>query len=265
MANIIGLITVNGKDILEVDADPSAGLGTPAPVASLAMWDNAGVGNVYFKTGAADTAWNTFDTTPSWDLVGNTLTGGTPATPNEFFGSTNDYDVTFRRNNLEQMRLVNGALLVGLSASLGGRLQINDATAGADLMKEILDAAGSTPIINVSRMFRVTTTNATPATFNIAVPNDRNALINVSACVRQTAGSTGAIGDGASYQRTLHASNVGGTVSIFKPQTDYTYEVAGGLNLSAVASGANVEYSAQGATNRSLTWGVRATLLITNT
>lgn len=37
MAIILGLVTVNEKDILEVDAVPSAGGGTPAPVGSLAM------------------------------------------------------------------------------------------------------------------------------------------------------------------------------------------------------------------------------------
>jgi len=38
---VVGLITVNGKDILEVDAIPSSGPGAPAPVGSLAMYDLA--------------------------------------------------------------------------------------------------------------------------------------------------------------------------------------------------------------------------------
>lgn len=59
MALILGLITVNGKDILEVDAIPSAAAGTPAPVGSIAMYDNGlGVGQEYVKIGAADTAWD---------------------------------------------------------------------------------------------------------------------------------------------------------------------------------------------------------------
>ena len=39
MAIILGLVTVNEKDILEVDAIPSAGGGTAAPVGSLAMYN----------------------------------------------------------------------------------------------------------------------------------------------------------------------------------------------------------------------------------
>lgn len=62
MANILGLVTVNEKDILEVDADPAAGGGTPAPSGSLAMWDNAGVGSEYIKIGPLDTDWDRIST-----------------------------------------------------------------------------------------------------------------------------------------------------------------------------------------------------------
>src|SRR5690242_17532182 len=44
----------------------------------------------------------------AWVLVGNALTGGTPATPVEFFGSTNNYDVVMKANNVEKLRLVAG-------------------------------------------------------------------------------------------------------------------------------------------------------------
>ncbi len=40
-----------------------------------------------------------------WALTGNALTGATPDAPNEFFGSTNDYDVIFKRNSIEYARL----------------------------------------------------------------------------------------------------------------------------------------------------------------
>lgn len=62
MANILGLITVNDKEILEVDAVPSAGAGTPAPVGSMAMFDDglAGPtsGSVYEKIGPNDVDWD---------------------------------------------------------------------------------------------------------------------------------------------------------------------------------------------------------------
>ena len=62
MANIIGRITVNEKDILEVDSDPSAGGGTAAPIGSEALLNNGGVGQMYLKIGAADTAWDAVST-----------------------------------------------------------------------------------------------------------------------------------------------------------------------------------------------------------
>lgn len=265
MANVTGLITVNSKEILEVDADPSAGAGTPASIASLAMYDNGAAGFLYIKTGAADTAWTLVDSSANdWSLAGNTLTGGGPTTPNEYFGSNNDYDVRFLRNSIEQMRLVNGALLVGLSATIGGRLQIGQTVANTDMMAEVFNA-GANQILKVSRMNRLTTVGAATATNSIAIPNDYNALVTSSACVRQTGGATGAAGDGASYIRTLHARNIAGAVTVFQQQSDYTYEVNGGLNYSGAASGANVDFTASGVANRNLTWGIYTELLITGT
>ncbi|HET9136180.1 MAG TPA: hypothetical protein VFO76_06050 [Candidatus Kapabacteria bacterium] len=52
----------------------------------------------------------------AWVLAGNALTGGTPATPVEFMGSTNNYDVVLKANNVEKLRLVSGG---GLTATGG--------------------------------------------------------------------------------------------------------------------------------------------------
>ena len=60
MANILGLITVDEVDILEVDADPSSGAGTPANCpGSIAIVKNVGGGiyELWQKTGTPDTAW----------------------------------------------------------------------------------------------------------------------------------------------------------------------------------------------------------------
>lgn len=62
MANILGLITVNNKEVLEVDASPSAGGGTPASIGSLAFLESGGVGTNYIKVGVLDTAWDTITT-----------------------------------------------------------------------------------------------------------------------------------------------------------------------------------------------------------
>jgi hypothetical protein len=64
MANILGTITVDEVDILEVDSDPSAAAGTPAPTGSLGIVKNVGGGiyELWQKTGVADTAWEQFKT-----------------------------------------------------------------------------------------------------------------------------------------------------------------------------------------------------------
>jgi hypothetical protein len=50
-------VGLTGLMVLLVDAAPGAGDGTAAPIGSLASWDNGGTGQLYFKTGAADTSW----------------------------------------------------------------------------------------------------------------------------------------------------------------------------------------------------------------
>ncbi len=52
----------------------------------------------------------------TWLTAGNILTGGTPSTPNEFFGSKNNFDVAFRSNNFTRMTLgANGFFSIGAS------------------------------------------------------------------------------------------------------------------------------------------------------
>ena len=263
MANITGQITVNNKVILEVDADPAAGAGTEANMGSLACFDSGSAGSVYIKTGAADTAWSEIDTPENadWKLNGNTLGANTS------IGSIDDFDQLFIRNNIELMRTVGStaaaqALLIGLNATLGGRLQVAATTSGAEFLKQAL-SPGATQVIKVSRMHRSTTTGAASATFDIAIPSDYNANVTSNAVALQTGGSAGAVGDGASYIRTVHASNLAGTVSILGGvQTDFTYEAAGGMNYSLSASGANVRGTATGVTNRNISWGIYSEILM---
>ena len=63
MANILDRLTLGEGWLLRVDADPSAGVGTPAPIGSYAQWeDNTNPSDVkgrqYIKVGAADNAWD---------------------------------------------------------------------------------------------------------------------------------------------------------------------------------------------------------------
>ena len=263
MANIIGLITVNSKQVLEVDAAPGAGGGTAAPMGSLAMYDSGSVGEVYIKTGSADTAWSQIDTPENadWKLGGNTLGA------DEFIGSLDDFDMYFKRNNVEVMRMFGSSaaangLLIGLNASIGGKLQLAPNAAGDDILKEAFNV-GASEVIHVTRMARLTTTGAASANFDFAIPNDYNCKIEVNVVAKQTGGSAGSVSDGASYQRTTHARNIGGTVVLLGGvQSDFTYEVAGALNFTMAASTSNVRGTVTGATNRNISWGLHSSLLM---
>jgi hypothetical protein len=77
MATITGLLTVNGKQVIEVDANPASFSGTEASIGSIALFDDGSVGSLYVKTGAADTAWtqiSTFTAEDAQDAVGAILT-----------------------------------------------------------------------------------------------------------------------------------------------------------------------------------------------
>jgi hypothetical protein len=71
MANIIDMLTWGHQTLLVVDASPGAGGGTAAEVGSIATWDNAGSGQLYLKTGAADTAWTQISTITLSGIVNN--------------------------------------------------------------------------------------------------------------------------------------------------------------------------------------------------
>jgi hypothetical protein len=58
MANVTGQSTLNQLSLIEVDADPAAAAGTPAPIGSIAFFNSGTIGSTYIKVGAADTAWN---------------------------------------------------------------------------------------------------------------------------------------------------------------------------------------------------------------
>lgn len=263
MANVIGLITVNGKEILEVDADPSAGGGTASPLGSLAMYDTGVVGQLYLKTAAADTGWSLMDSNANdWSLSGNALVG------TEFLGSTNDQDVIFKRNNLEAARFAGStaaalSLLVGLNASVGGRLQLLASAYGNDISKEMTTATSGDNIIKVTRQSKVLTTNATVTPlFSIAVPTDSVVHINSRVVGRQTGGTSGTAGTGAVYVRDIHAKNDAGTATLFKVQTSFTSEDRSQWGNTYAASGANIVSSVQGEANRNISWFSHIDMLI---
>jgi hypothetical protein len=266
MAVIIGLITVNGKEILEVNGVPSAGAGTPAPRASLAMYDNGAAGFLYVKTGTADTAWQQVDVPEAndWELFGNILSGGAPNTPNESFGSTNDYDVILKRNNSEIARLVTGSLLVGLNASLGGRLQVGAAALGDEILKQSSPNGGSGAVVtHVTRQYKVLTTDNVLTNIGlIAIPTDSVIYAKMTIGARQTGGILGAAGDGGVYVRETHARNVLGVCTIRKLQTSFTSEDSGTFDVSVDINTTNIRYRVQGDTSRNMSWVGHAEIMI---
>ena len=66
MATILGIQTINEVSIYEVDGDPSAGAGTPAPRVSLAI--HSASGTVWIKRIAPDTGWKPVSTSVFFNL-----------------------------------------------------------------------------------------------------------------------------------------------------------------------------------------------------
>lgn len=75
MANILNLITIGEKKYYVVDADPTTGGGTPAEIASVAVFDSGSVGTMYLKTGSLDTAWDRINTTGISGTVSSGIAG----------------------------------------------------------------------------------------------------------------------------------------------------------------------------------------------
>jgi len=72
MANIIGRLTNNEVEVLQVDAAPGAGAGTSAPIGAIAAFNNGSVGTAYLKVSALDTGWDQINTSA---VSGSVLTG----------------------------------------------------------------------------------------------------------------------------------------------------------------------------------------------
>lgn len=261
MANITGRITINNKEILEVDADPAAVAGTPAEIGSLASYDSGTIGRLYMKAGAADTAWTQFDTVQGddWNLDGNDLSGATSDAPVEYLGSNNAFDVLFKRNNFELMRLVQEGLLIGLQASLGGRLDIGVANLGEKIMNLSSPNGGSgAKVIRVYQQGKIQTADATESICaSIAVPEGARIQVKAYAGCNQHGGAAGTVGDGADYERTISCKRLaGGNVTRKKRQTDFTAEDVKAFNckLEENVITQTVDLLVTGEASRDLAW-----------
>ena len=70
MANVTGLLTINERDIYEIDTDPTSGSGTAAPLSTIGM--RSDLGQLWLKVAASDTGWSQVATAGT---QGTVLTG----------------------------------------------------------------------------------------------------------------------------------------------------------------------------------------------
>lgn len=262
ITNIIGRITVNSKLVLEVDSIPSVAPGIPAPLGSMAMNDSGVIGRLYVKIGVADTAWDQVDTSigDDWNLDGNVLTGGALA-PNEFFGSTSDHDVVYKRNDAEVCRLINDGLLIGLATAIPSfstaKLQLATTANGDILRAESGPNNGSgARVIRVSRQYKIQTTDAVEiALASLTIPDTSRVQAVCHIGGRQHGGAGGSVGDGADYIRTFSAKRDGGNAILNGKQTDFTEEDSGTFNADVATDGANaIEIKVTGGATRNMAW-----------
>ena len=107
------------------------------------------------------------------------------------------------------------------------------------------------------RQEEAATTDATLTTLQtIAIPTDTTVMIKSKVIGARTGGTSGATGDSAGYERTTIFKNIGGTVTIHKRQSDYTYEDQSSWRCRHEISGTNAIVEVRGAANNDVQWEV---------
>lgn len=92
----------DGKEYISLAVDPSAGAGVAAPIGSIGVRDNAGVGEAWFKYGAGNTSWSSVLLgNTGWSLLGNAATN--PGI--NFLGTTDAQDLVLKTNSNEHLRI----------------------------------------------------------------------------------------------------------------------------------------------------------------
>lgn len=143
MANIIGRLTNNEVEVLQVDAVPSGGAGTSAPIGAIAAYNSGSVGSAYLKTGALDTAWDLINTAA---VSGGVLTGTAgriPVYPST--GNQVDDEYVQNANNMVVTHVAQPARSVAITYSIPNP---GNAIASADF---VLTEGGQ--IINGAKTF----------------------------------------------------------------------------------------------------------------
>ncbi len=192
-----------------------------------------------------------------WRQFGNFLTGGSPSTPDQKFGTLNDFDLIFIRNAIEAGRFNTNGLLIGPTSSgnAAARIQISGTLSGTRIFKYFVVPA--TPVLNAMRLVRAETNGAVLTSVNLTTVPDQVHTMRFVVTAKQVAGSTGAVGDMASIIKTASFSNVGGVMTKLFEQTDYSYKVDAGLDFTLTIAGNDVVLNFQGVANRDMIWGAR--------
>jgi len=273
MATITSLITIGDVYLVVADGDPAAGAGTdlpngdPVPIGSTAFINNGGIGVLYMKTGAGATAWSTFDMSPNdWALTLNLLTGATYDAPVQRFGSSNDFDVIMRRNDLEAVRLTKnsggnpvmefGGFLASLTNKLGfehfnlanGRQFIETSLAYNTLSK--------TALCEIPHVFVQTTAAGATTVFTQAIPNNSAWRFDVSVIARQSAGS-GTIGELGAWMKNFIVRAIGATVVIRQTNSMQTMTDQNSWNVTGNVAAPNFNVQVTGQASKTIDWNVK--------
>lgn len=208
----------------------------------------------------------------NWLTAGNTLTGGTSSTPNEWVGSNNLYDLIMKTNNIQRIRLISGGhVLIGSGTAATYPLTLNDYTnagtlsSGGNFAVSLHSITGGAAIGgqdtgNNNAVFGATgsTSDILFATYN-GSSFDERVIIKSAGNVGIGTSSPDIWGAGTNYRTlTILGPNTSagscGMLELASQSTDADANKAGGINFiaSANASGkrniASIYSFTQGAT-----------------
>lgn len=178
MANTTGLITVDQLSILEVDADPSTGGGTNAPIGSLAMFNSGSVGTVYVKTATALTSWELITTASLFAtaVLGRANLSTVGSVPFVNTAGVLTQDAAFNWSNTEKSLTIGptGTTLVNNPFSANGNVNgviqanVQNLSAGALASGNIVVTADNGSDISNYLSIGINSSGNTDATFSVA-------------------------------------------------------------------------------------------------
>lgn len=101
-------------------------------LASAGSWPNNVIANNFYYSDGSQWVRITGNLNGDWNLAGNSLTGGSASTPNEWIGSSNGYDWIVKTNGAERMRVFStGDVSISTSTQLPGFLYVKNTINGA--------------------------------------------------------------------------------------------------------------------------------------